>query len=318
MELPKPSRYVLGVLKGNKRLQLKIGAVVYLLLSLLFSLFEGGVFSIGWLVTGVVGLALLYKLTPRFFFLEIWLIIVYGLIFAGLLLGLKYSDETGSWLLFVVGIMVLISSFMMALYMILFIKDRRDQYRQQSGYVPIGWWSIWVMVFFWSSFFSILGWIWWSDSVGSRFFNVLLYLFADGVMLFSMVYVVTFPEDRFKTALYSPDPAESLMKGIKVFFSTITGKRLKLDETVSKIDMREQCPLCGKQLEKEIKKCPTCEAPRFFYWCDHSDDHFVRCPNCASLTPLGRERCIHCTTKIVRKVRCSNCQSVHEISRWLE
>jgi hypothetical protein len=175
------------------------------------------------------------------------------------------------------------------------------------------------MVFFWSSLFSLLGWVRWSDGLGdSPFVNLLLYFLADLIMIISMIYVVSFPEERFKTALYSPLPAETLLSSIKTFISTITGKRLKLDESVRKMDLKEQCPLCGKPLEKELKKCPTCETPRFFYWCDHSEDHFVRCPNCTSLTPLGRDRCIHCSTKIVRKIRCSSCLSVHDMSKWME
>jgi hypothetical protein len=319
MELLNPSKDIIGVLKGNKRLQLKIGALTYLMVSLIFSLLDGRVFSIGWLVTGVFGLALLYKLTPRFFFIGLWLVIVYILIFVGSVLGLKYSEETGSFLILILGIMVIIGAFILVLYMILFIKDRRDQYRVQTGYVPIGLWSIWVMVFFWSSLFSIIGWVRWSDGIGrSSFLNILLYFMADAIMLIAMIYVVSFPEERFKTALSSPPPAESLITGIKVFFATVTGKQLKLDESVRRIDLKEQCPLCSKDLAREIKKCPTCDAPRFFYWCDKTEDHFVRCPNCASLTPIGRDRCIHCSTKIVRKIRCSSCQSVHEMFKWME
>lgn len=310
---------ILSIIKRNRRLQLKIGSIIYLLLALVFSMGDGPVFSIGWFLCGLIGLAMLYKLTPRFFFLGIWLIIVYILTFIGSIVKFKYSEISGSWFLSILGYMILIGAFIMLLYLVLFVKERRDQYARESEYVPIGLWFIFTIAFFWSSLFSIIGWIRWSDGmVGTPLLNIFLYFMAGTVMLITLIFVITFPEERFKTAYDDLAPTESMIKSLRSFIMTATGRKLKIDDSVRNIKDIKPCPLCGRGLSREIKKCPTCDTPRFFYWCDTSSDHFVRCPNCTEMTPIGRDRCVHCSTKIINKIRCSNCNSIHEIYRWME
>ncbi|MDG6224414.1 MAG: hypothetical protein QCI82_02760 [Candidatus Thermoplasmatota archaeon] len=310
---------ILSILKKNRRLQLKFGATIYLMISLVLSLGDGPVYSVGWFLFGIIGLSMLYKLTPRFFFLGIWMIIVYLLTFIGSMVKFKYAEISGSWFLSILGYMILIGAFILLLYLVLFVKERRDQYARWSDYVPIGLWFIFSLIFFWSSLFSIIGWIRWSDkTAGTPLLNMFLYFIAGSIMLITLIFVITFPEERFKTTYDDLEHSESMMKSLKSFIMTATGRKLKIDDSIREVRDIKPCPLCGMDLDREIKKCPTCDTPRFFYSCRKSKDLFVRCPNCAELTPIGRDRCLHCSTRIIKMIRCSNCSSVHEIHRWIE
>ena len=303
----------------DRRDQLKYGTVLFLVLSLIFSILNGWIFSIGWLVLGVMGLLLLYRLVPRYFFLAFWLISIYILIFLGATLSFNFAERSGSWFLKIIGYSIIAGSFILVLYLIIYIKERRDEYALDGTYVPIGLWTIFVFAFFWSSIFSILGWTRWADSsFGNPLVYKSLYFMAELIAIPLFVKIVYFPEERFKATYLDEEPElGGIIEQIKSFTGSISGKKLRREDKVRKMEVEINCPLCGKGLEKQVMECPSCGSQRFFYWCDVSDEYFVRCPNCRRLTPIGKNRCIHCSIRMSKRIRCSNCNSVNDLYDWI-
>ena len=303
----------------NRSDQLKYGALLFLVLSLVFSIFNGWIFSIGWFLLGLMGLLLLYRLVPRYFFLAIWLGTIYTLIFLGANLSFNLAERSGSWFMRILGFTIIAGSFILVLYLIIYIKERRDEYAMDGPYVPIGLWSIFVIAFFWSSIFSILGWIRWADtSFENPFIYRSLYFIAELVVIPLFVKIVYFPEERFRTTYHDEEPElGGIIYQMRSLFQSVSGKKLRKDDKVRRMEEGTQCPMCGNYLEKQIRVCPSCNSPRFFYWCDQSEDYLVRCPNCRRLTPAGRGRCIHCSIRMSEKIRCSQCGNVSNLSDWI-
>jgi hypothetical protein len=134
------------------------------------------------------------------------------------------------------------------------------------------------------------------------------------ILIPSFIIVISFPEDRFRVPYLDSLPDEGLLKN---FIRNITFKDFKEYINNKRETSDVLCPQCGETLNKERRKCPTCDAPRFFYWCDTSEDYFVRCPNCGNLTPLGNDRCIHCSVRMSSRIRCSRCKDVHAVGDWI-
>ena len=297
--------------RRSSDIQLKAGTFFLLFLSLLFSLGDGLIYSFGWFSLGLMGLLLLYKKTPRYFFLVIWLGIVYFLIGLGSIVSFIFSNRTGNWFLMILGYSIIMSSFILLLYLILYIKERRDDIAKEGQYISIGIWSFIVLLFFISSFLSVIGWIKWSDDTLD---NRLLYFLSEICVIVTFIYTISFPENRFPVAIIDTSPD----RGLKSFISNIGGYSLRRDDKIRKMDIVVSCPICNDPLIKETRRCPTCDSKRSFYWCDRSEEFFVRCPNCLKLTPIGRQRCINCSVRISNKIRCSRCKNVNPINSWLK
>lgn len=306
------------IIVNDRKIQLKYAASLFLFFSLLFSMGNGIIYSIGWISMGLMGLTLLYKRVPRFFFISLWLGLIYILIFTGVNLSFNYSDRFGSWFMGILGYSILAGSFILVLYLIIYIKDKRDEYALEGEYVPIGLFFLFVIAFFWTSFFAIIGWVRWADyNFGHPALYKALYFTAELILIPIFVHIITFPEDKFRSPVTETEIGSgTIINQLKDFFRSATGNRLKEDEKVRKVDIDISCPLCNNPLERNTRDCPTCGTKRFFYWCGRSEEYFVRCPNCRNLTPLGRQRCIHCSIKMSSKVKCSRCNSIHRVSEW--
>ena len=296
--------------------QLKYGALILLFLSLIFSIMDGLIFFFGWLSMGVMGILLLYKRSPRYFYLTLWLGSIYIMVFFGSIVTYIWTASDDNIILPLWGYSILLGAFLVSVSLILFVRERRNRYAMEGEYVPIGLWSTAVIAFFWTSLFSIIGWIRWADgSLGNPELFKILYLVNESLLILLLVFILYFPESRFRTTIL-----ETVSPGgeIKQFISSMFGKNLRLEDNIRKLDVRIGCPVCGVDLKREVKRCPSCDERRFFYWCDREEDFFVRCPNCRRLTQISNERCIHCSIRISRKIRCSKCRNIHQISKWIE
>jgi hypothetical protein len=300
----------------DRSYQLKWAIAAFLILSLFFSIGEGLIYSFGWFALGLMGIILTFKLLERYFFMAIWLILVYFIVFFGSMLAFRFGETSGNWFVMIFGYTILVGAFISCLFLVLFIKERRDLIAMEGDYVPIGLWStILIFGFFWPSLFSIVGFIRWAEgSSGGSIAYLILYLIAELILIPSFIIVTSFPEDRFRVPYLDSLPDEGPMKN---FIRNITFKDFKEYINNKKETSDVLCPQCGEVLNKESRKCPTCDAPRFFYWCDTSEDYFVRCPNCGNLTPLGNDRCIHCSVRMSSRIRCSRCRDVHAVADWI-
>ncbi|MGA1819546.1 MAG: hypothetical protein ACMUHU_00910 [Thermoplasmatota archaeon] len=302
-------------LKHDRSYQLKWAIAFFLIASLLFSLGDGVVFSFGWLALGFMGILLSFRLLEKYFFMAIWLGVVYIMVFWGSMMAFRLSETSGNWFVQIFGYTILVAAFIACLFLILFIKERRDLIALEGEYVPIGLWSTLVLFgFYLPSIFSIAGFIRWAEGPsGSGIGYLILYLLAELIVISSFILITSFPEDRFRVPYLESLPDEGVFRN---FIRNITFKEFK-EYINSKSEIGDVvCPQCGEALSKETRRCPTCDAPRYFYWCDTSEDYFVRCPNCQNLTPIGIQRCIHCSVKMSTKIRCSKCKDVHTVSDW--
>ncbi|MBN1389162.1 MAG: hypothetical protein JXA22_00810 [Candidatus Thermoplasmatota archaeon] len=303
-------------LKFDRRYQLKWSIAFFFILSLLFSLGDGILFSFGWFALGLMGVLLSYRLLERYFFLAIWLGLEYIMIFWGSMLAFRFAESWGNWFIQIFGYTILVAAFIGCLFLILFIKDRRDLIALEGEYAPIGLWSTLVIFgFYMPSIFSMAGFIRWADgAIGNPTVYLVLYLCAELIVITSFILITSFPEDRFRVPYLDSLPDEGFLKN---FIRNLTFREFK-EYMNSKSETADViCPQCGETLHKEMRKCPTCDAPRYFYWCDTSEDFFVRCPNCQNLTPIGSQRCIHCDVRMSNRIRCSKCKDVHTIIEWV-
>ena len=304
-----------GEIRKDRSRQLKYGSLFLLYLSLVFSLIDGLIFSFGWVAMGIMGILLLYRRAPRYFHLFLWLAGIYILVFSGAVLSFILAERYDNLFLLIWGYSILIGAFILAVSLILYVKDRRDRYSLEGEYVPIGLWTIAVFGFFWASIFSMVGWIRWADgSLGSPTIYKVLYLLSESVVIILLFQIISYPESRFKTTLFEEKEA---VGEIRRFILSLSGRNLRREDRIRNVNIEVRCPICENPMRKETKRCPSCDAERLFHWCGQCDDYYVRCPSCRHLTPISKNRCIHCSIRISEKIKCSRCGSIHQVSEWI-
>ncbi len=301
--------------KYERHTQLKWGAFLMLLLSLIFSMGEGLVSFFGWISLGAMGFLLLYRRLERYFFIVLWLSGVYLLMIIGSLISFSFYESNGNFFLLILGYSILAGSFLLTVYLWYFVKERRNMIALEGNYVPMGLYFLVMVLFYWSSLFGVVGWIRWADgTLGTPLLYKALYFVAELILIPSLIYLSGYPEDRF----IAPH-LEFMTDGgfFRNLITNISSGNFKLDRMKRNIEKDQTCPICNKTLEKEVRKCPSCDSPRFFYWCDRDEEYLVRCPNCRSLTPLGRKRCIHCSIKMSSRIKCSKCATINSANEWI-
>lgn len=295
--------------------QLKWGAFLMLFLSLLFSMGDGLISFFGWMSLGSMGFLLLYRRLERYFFIVLWLSGIYLMVLLGGFISFSLYEKYDNFFLLVLGYSILAGSFLITGYLWYFLKDRRNMIALEGTYVPMGLYFLALFLFFWSSLFAVVGWIRWADgSLGTPGLYKALYFTGELILIPTMIYLSGYPEDRFKAP-----HLEFMTDG--GFFRNLALALSKGEIRIGKMKKRKEkdqsCPLCHDQLDREVKNCPSCDSPRFFYWCSKDEEYLVRCPNCRSLTPLGRDRCINCSIKMSNRIKCSRCGSINGVNEWI-
>ncbi len=299
----------------ERRSQLKWGAFLMLFLSLLFSMGDGLISFFGWMALGVMGFLLLYRRLERYFFIVLWLSGIYLLIILGGFISFSLYERHGNFFLMILGYSILAGSFLITGYLWYFLKERRNMIALEGTYVPMGLYFLVLFLFYWSALFSVVGWIRWADgSLGTPGLYKALYFSGELILIPSLIYLSGYPEDRFKAPHLEFITDGGFFRNLALAFSKGEFKVTKIKKKREKV---QTCPLCNDHLDREVKKCPSCDTPRFFYWCPKDEEYLVRCPNCRSLTPLGRERCIHCSMKMSSKIKCSRCGSINAVNDWI-
>jgi hypothetical protein len=209
---------------------------------------------------------------------------------------------------------MLMGAFMGGLLLIYFTKERRDRIALEGPRVNIGLYSAGVIAFGVFSFWSMIGFIRWAqgDNEYPWVFRS-IYFISETIVILMLIHITSFMEDR----LVLPSMTKLTDEGfVKNLFNNITGARAVFRNVNDSERMDLICPICTKALKRQIRNCPSCDTPRYFYWCTRSEEYFIRCPNCMELTPIGRARCIECSMKISNSIRCSKCRSVSSVRDW--
>lgn len=301
--------------RADRKTRLKYGAFLLLFLSLLFSLGGSPVLFFGWIALGVMGILLLYRLLERYFFVVLWLGGIYLLVGFGCLVIFHFSEVTGNWFLTVLGISMLMGAFMGGLLLVYFTKERRDRIALEGPRVNIGLFSAGIGAFGVFSFWSMLGFIRWAGGDHSYpWVFKAIYILSETIVIFMLIYITGFMEDRLVLPSMSRITDEGLIKNI---VNNLTGARAVFKAVPESEGKDLICPVCTKPLKRQIRNCPSCDEPRFFYWCARSEEYFIRCPNCMKLTSVGRARCIECSMRMSNKIRCSRCKTVNSVRDWV-
>jgi hypothetical protein len=294
--------------------QLKWSAFLMLLLSLIFSMGSGLISFFGWMALGSMGYLLLYRRLERYFFIVLWLTGIYMMISLGGLISFSIYERYENFFLLILGYSILAGSFLLTGYLWYFLKERRNMIALEGTYVPMGLYFLVLFLFYWSALFGIVGFIRWADgSLGNPGLYKALYFTGELILIPSLIYLSGYPEDRFKAPHMEFMTDGGFFRNIAMALSK---GELRIGNSKKKREKDQNCPLCNNNLEREVRKCPSCDAPRFFYWCIKDEEYLVRCPNCRGLTPLGRERCIHCSLKMSNKIKCSKCGSINSVNDW--
>jgi hypothetical protein len=299
----------------DRRSQLKWGSFLMLFLALMFSLGNGLISFFGWLSLGIMGFLLLYKRLERYFFIVLWLSGIYLLVLLGGYISFSLYERVDNFFLLILGYSILAGSFLLTGYLWYFIKERRNLIALEGNYIPMGLYFLVLVLFYWSSLFAVVGWIRWADgSLGTPGLYKGLYFSAELIIIPSLIYLSGYPEDRFIA------PHLEFMTDGGFFRNLITALSTR-NFNFKKIERRKEkeqiCPICNIQLKREVRKCPSCDSPRFFYWCDRDEEFLVRCPNCSSLTPLGKERCTNCSIRMSNRIKCSRCGTINSANQWI-
>jgi hypothetical protein len=307
----------------NIKIQLLIGILSFFIIALILSTIPGEIYIILWLIIGVFTIYFIRLTFPYVWNYTFWLIGIFLVNFLAVLclLQTKFTDNL---LLIPIGIFLELVSLWIGVKLILRIKDIRDdisgvterpdglELAREAAYVPIGFWSLIVFIFWVFSNLSIYYWYTWS--VGN--WGPEPYLIANLILLFSTVYILWHPQMHFdwgvETVLL---PSKDLKAGANVLAQS---QRLipRIKKTVS-ISGRPsvKCPICGAKTVTEQRVCKHCGKPRVFNWCKINEGYIVTCPHCKAQTSYGKEYCIKCGKPINRLVRCS-CGEEHEIREW--
>ncbi len=264
---------------------LKVSKEAYILplfISSLIALFGGlhHEYWFIWIGGLLAALLFLFLAYPHVWMYGFWLAGIYGLV-GGSVICLYSLGRINGWYrgLGVMGEVLAIYITYVLLRKTLILRDNLKE--GNSSY--LGLWSVSLLLFYVLSNLSFIAWFWW----GMEIYPIHYYTAAEVVLILLALHILYIPE-HFEW--------EPLLHAVV------------LEENV--------CPHCGGTLQTERRKCPKCGEYNVIKYCPASEEFMVVCKNCKKLTPLGRERCIHCNSIQLAALKCTVCGKTAPINEW--
>jgi hypothetical protein len=287
--------------------QLVLAAFVCLLVSLISGMQPGLIPAVLWAGFGVGALVCFYFAFPNMWPYSILLYASYGILTFGVILIAFWYDALNTYgisIPIVLGIFFIIAAFYMAFHIVQSVKKTRDMVAKSGEYIPLGFWSIGVMLFWGFSLLSVFSWSLWVDSGGGE---IQIYMVLEPLIAFLLVYILYVPERSLDWTM------EDLPESPATKF--ISDKTKNLRKKVPK--MRTVCPECGTKLKIEKKVCPSCNSTQNFGWCVKSEAYVLPCANCGSMALYGKETCDKCSKELADNVVCNNCSESFPVKEWI-
>ncbi len=280
-------------------------AFACLILSLYFGLMPGLVFMILWAAVGIVALICIYFAFPNMWPYCLLLYAAYGISAFGVILLVFWYNVIkflGISIPVLIGIFFIASAFYIAFYIVKNVKKTRDVSASKRNYLPLGFWSISVMLFPLFSILSIFSWSNWVDSGELQF-----YLILEPLIAILLIYILWLPDRNIDWSLeHLPEPP----------VKKLIAKQSKfIKEKVTKV--KNICPECGSKLKIEKKSCPSCNNTQTFGWCMTSEAYVLPCPHCGSMAMYGKEKCDKCGKSLTDNVTCNSCKKAFNIKEWI-
>ncbi|UCG67953.1 MAG: hypothetical protein JSV09_08895 [Thermoplasmata archaeon] len=285
--------------------QIVLAAFVSIFLSLYFGLQSWTFSEVLWAGTGIAAFVCIYFAFPNMWPYGILLYAIYGICAFGVILLVFWYDAVefiGISLSILVGIFLIASSFYIVFFIIKQVKNTRDLSSTKENYLPLGFWSISVILFAVLSILSILSWSLWVNSGQLQF-----YILLESLIAFLLIYILWIPERNIDWS------EKSLPQSPATKF--ISGKSKALKEKVLKV--KNVCPECGSKLKLEKKTCPSCNNLQTFGWCVTSEAYVLPCSHCQEMALYGKENCDKCGKALSDNVVCNKCKSTFLIKEWV-
>lgn len=310
-----------------------LGAVVFFVLSLIMGATEGGpypfIYTGLWLVFGLFFFFCTFKAFPNVWYLLVPICWIYLFSFLGMIFFIRVHDLS-NWIYLTLAL----SSEGLALWGIaitLFtVANRRDEMvevlryqKKRTGkekvdaYVPLGLWSLAVILLYFLSNISI--WYWSDYQLVNSLKSFVGYIVSELIFLAILLYFFWIPDNLLDYSHDKDIVTEVKINPLMSFFQrfSLTRKKEPIARITRKRLARKKilCPDCKKSLVMEKRSCPSCGKMKRFGWCPRSEDFIVNCPNCRNLVGISAGECKKCGEKITGDVQCS-CGERTKIDRW--
>jgi hypothetical protein len=287
--------------------QFLLATVACLVLSYVFGMINGTIYAILWGILGFAALACIYFAFPYLWTFGLLLYAIYGICAFGVILIIFWREQ---FLLFGASVPMLAGGFFffaavyIAFHIVQSIKKGRDANVKSGDYLPLGFWSMSVMLFPVLSILSILGWALWANS---QEFGIVIYQVLEPLIIFLLVYIIWLPDRNIDWSY------KELPKSPATQF--ISQKTQVVKQKVTKI--RNICPECGSKLKIEKKTCPSCGNTQSFGWCMKSETYVLPCANCGTMTLYGKDKCPNCNKELEKSISCNSCMKEFPAKEWI-
>ncbi len=298
----------LGFLRSLKddRFLWQVCFIAFFLLSLGLGLGGNIVFTIGWGIMAILTLLFAFRGFPNMFSSALYLVLAYLTVFGAVIAFLWVPEHRSINLAVILGFFLEGAGVAFLIVLVGRIWKTRDHMAERGKYVPLGFWTIMVFVFFLSANASLFFWGLWASG---QLNNLAGYIIAEAFMAFVIFYVLRVPEMRF-----GKDIEPLKIPGVTPMTDRFFTKDRK--EPLSFKEGTKTCPVCNGSLRTEERICPSCKQEQTFYWCPRSEAFFVECTRCGRLTSYEKKECIFCSQPVKKKVKCKVCDNDFLISEW--
>jgi len=291
------------------RRQWLLGALIFLVMALAVGLIRTSVPSLSLYLWGLLSLLALFAVRQAFpdvWNYSVWLLVIYLSAAGGVLFFFQFGKFDADRFR-VLGFLLLMISMGIATFLVLHIKRTRDDFFQDSDVsttpLPLGIWTVAVMMFWFLSHVSTGLWAWWAQEGGEGTGRLVAYAIVELVMVILALYILWIPQEGFSKG-EKPHIEEMLL------IPTIP-----LLEEKPKPRTTAQCPICQGDLDKRTRFCPECQNRETFLWCHRCEEYMVPCPGCSERTPYGRPRCMSCGKPLGKNLSCT-CGRISPLSEW--
>lgn len=324
-----------GTFLAELKNQWLIGAVVFFILSLIMGAVEGSlypyIFTGLWLLFGLFFFFCIYKSSPNVWHLLLPVSLIYLFAFLGVICFVR-ADMQWEWKWVLLGLIcegICLWSVAITLFT---VANRRDQMievlkhrnsssdiRDDEHYVPLGLWSLSLLLILLLSNVSI--WYWSDYQLAASTKSFAGYIVSELLLLVFLLYFFWVPENRLDYVHQKDILTEVRRNPVLRFVDrfSLTRKKVSISEKILSGEKQPKtkinCPDCKKLLIIERRKCPKCSLVKRFGWCPGSEDYIVNCPKCRNLVPLSAGGCKKCGQEISGDIECP-CGATTDIDDW--
>ena len=286
----------------SRRNQYAVVAFVLMLTTIGIGTTSSDVTTIAWAGFGFAALVFMALAFPRFWKNAIWLAAIYVISVLGVISLVVWDARIlqDTHIFFFLGLFLLAVALYLNLALIARVKLRRDSMGIEN-YIPLGIWSMGVLLFFGLSLASGALWIYWAQG-GS----LIPYIAIETLMAMVIIGIMWIPD---RTLDWDIEQAPA----IRTEGGVLSKSRAGSGDTRKG---RNVCPACGLDVKVERKACPSCGENQNFGWCPVSEIFVLPCSQCKTLNTYGNKACSTCKEPLEMEIACPECGKEHKLDEW--